>query len=200
MARGSSYNMPYRRRREGKTDYKARMRLVLSGLPRFVVRPTVKNITVQLVEARPEGDRVIAAAHSKELRKRFGWKGGCGNLPAAYLTGLLAGLRAVQKNVKTAVLDIGLRRSVKGARVYAALKGGVDAGLQIPHDEGILPSKERIEGAHIAGYAQRLSVEPEKYKRLFSKYLANGLKPEDITAHFMEVKAQVTGRPGNPSP
>ncbi|RLI36413.1 50S ribosomal protein L18, partial [Candidatus Bathyarchaeota archaeon] len=33
MARGPRYNVPYRRRREGKTDYRRRYKLLLSGLP-----------------------------------------------------------------------------------------------------------------------------------------------------------------------
>lgn len=191
MVKKSSYNMPYRRRREGKTDYKIRKRLVLSDAPRFVVRPTNKNITVQLVEAYTKGDKVTASAHSNELSKKYGWKGSCGNLPAAYLTGLLAGLRATKKDIKKAVLDIGTRRSVKGTRVYAALKGGVDAGLKIPHSESILPAEKRVEGAHIAEYAKQLSTEQEIYKRRFSSYLANKLKPEDTSIHFKGIKEQV---------
>jgi large subunit ribosomal protein L18 len=191
MVKKSSYNMPYRRRRDGKTDYKLRKGLVLSRLPRFVVRSSNKNITVQVIEAHTEADKVIVAAHSNELSKKYGWDGPCGNLPAAYLTGLLAGLRAVNKKVKKAVFDIGLKRSVKGSRVYAALKGGIDAGLQIPHGEDILPSEERIEGVHITKYAKKLSDETEEYKTHFSGYLAKKLKPEDVSTHFKEVKEQV---------
>jgi large subunit ribosomal protein L18 len=88
MARGSSYRVPLRRRREGKTDYQARKALVLSGKPRLVTRSTVKNVVAQIVVAKPRGDEVLVAAHSRELKK-YGWKAPTANVPAAYLTGLL---------------------------------------------------------------------------------------------------------------
>jgi len=77
-------------------------------------------------------------------RKRFK------NTSAAYLTGYLAGKLALQKGIKEAILDIGLQRPVKGSRVFAALKGLLDAGLEIPHGEDIFPSEERIKGLHIS--------------------------------------------------
>ena len=192
MARGPAYVVKYRRRREGKTDYRARRKLVLSGLPRLVVRFSLKNGIAQVVEAGVEGDRVVASASSKELQRRFGWLGSGKNTPAAYLLGLLIGLKALEKGVKKAVLDIGLRRATKGARWFAALKGAVDAGLEVPHGEGILPTEDRIRGEHIAEYARMLLEEdPDKYKMRFSKYLERGLRPEELPKHFEEVKARI---------
>jgi len=187
MGRGPRYKVPWRRRREGKTNYYKRIKLVLSGKPRFVVRRTNKYIIVQVAEAKIEGDRIIAAAHSRELVKLYGWKAGTKNTSAAYLTGFLAGLRAIKAGIKEAVLDIGLARPQRGSRVFSALKGGLDAGLYIPHSEEVFPSEERIKGFHIAEWAKRLSEEdPERYKRLFSKYLEAGLRPEDLPTHFEE--------------
>lgn len=191
MAQGARYNLPYRRRREGKTDYRRRMRLIISGKPRFVVRTSNEHTIVQIVEAKVEGDKVLASAYSKELASKYGWKGGCGNLPAAYLTGLLAGIRAIRAGVSEAVLDIGLKRATKGARIFAALKGGLDAGLEIPHSDEILPSPERIRGEHIAKYAELLFETPELYEVRFSQYLRNGLKPQDVPSHFDEVKSKI---------
>ncbi len=192
MARGPRYRVPWRRRREGKTNYYKRLKLVLSGKPRFVVRRTNKYIVVQVAEAKVEGDRMLAVAHSRELVKLYGWKGGTKNTSAAYLTGYLAGLRAIKAGIKEAVLDIGLATPVKGSRAFAALKGGLDAGLDIPHSEEIIPSEERIRGEHIAKWAKELSEsEPEKYKRLFSKYLETGLKPEDLPKHFEETLQKI---------
>ena len=68
------------------------------------------------------------------------------NLPSAYLTGFLAGLRAKSKGIDNAVLDIGLNPPVKGSKVYAALKGVVDAGLDVPVDPETFPAEERING------------------------------------------------------
>ena len=191
MARGPSYNVPYRRRIEGKTDYHRRKKLLISGLPRLVARKTNKHIVAQIVEASIEGDRVLASAHSSELRKKFGWLGSLKNLPAAYLTGLLCGYRALKRNVKKAILDIGLQTPSKGARIFAVMKGCIDAGIEIPHGEEILPSDERIEGQHISDYASILSSTPEVYSKRFSEYLSRGLRPENIVEHFSVVKKKI---------
>ncbi len=191
MARDSRYCVPYRRRREGKTNYRKRKALIVSGKPRLVVRGSLKNIIVQIIEAKPKGDVVLASAHSRELLKKFGWKAPRGNVPTAYLTGLLCGLKAKAKGIQEAILDIGLHSPTKGARVFAALKGVLDAGLSVPHGEEKLPDDDRIRGAHIAEYAKLLSTNTEKYTALFSKYLENSLPPERLPEHFTEVKKAV---------
>jgi large subunit ribosomal protein L18 len=188
MAKGSRYCVPYRRRREGKTDYRKRKALILSRKPRRVIRGTLKNIIVQIVAAKPHGDEVLVSAHSRELLKNYGWKAPRGNLPAAYLTGLLCGLKAKAKGIKEAVLDIGLHSPTKGARVFAALKGVLDAGLSVPYGEEKLPDEDRIKGVHIAQYAKMLSANTEKYTATFSKYLENKVSPENLPEHFAEVK------------
>lgn len=191
MARSARYSVPFRRRREGRTDYKLRLGLIRSGKPRAVVRSSNAYVQVQLVEARPSGDVVKAAASSRELSK-LGWKAGRGNLPSAYLTGLLAGRRALAEGVGMAVLDAGLRPSTKGSRVYAALKGLADSGLDIPHSAEVVPSADRLNGSHISTYAKTLlSQSPDAYRKRFSRYLGNGLKPEDLAGHFEQVKAQL---------
>ncbi len=192
MARGPRYKVPRRRRREGKTNYRKRYRMIVSRKPRLVVRRTNQYVWVQVIIAKPEGDVTIAAAHSRELVKRYGWLAGTKNTPAVYLTGLLAGLRALRAGVKQAVLDIGLHRPVKGARVFAALKGALDAGLEIPHGEGIFPSEERIRGEHIASYADMLEKNsPELFEKRFSLYLARGLDPRQLPEHFEQVKEKI---------
>ena len=192
MSRGSRYTVPFHRRKEGKTDYQMRRGLILSRLPRIAVRGSLKHMTVQLTSADVVGDKVIASAHSKELIKSYGWEGGCGNLPAAYLTGLLCGSRAAQKEVKEAILDVGLRSPSKGARIFAVLKGFIDAGIEVSYDEGIMPSDERIEGKHIAQYAAGLaSSDKELYSRMFSEYLSAGLPPEEIPKHFFSFKERI---------
>ncbi|MCD6469468.1 50S ribosomal protein L18 [Candidatus Bathyarchaeota archaeon] len=192
MARGPAYTVPYRRRREGKTDYRLRKKLIISKIPRLVVRKTNKHIITQLVEATVIGDIVITSAHSQELRKKYGWLGDLNNLPAAYLTGLLCGLRAADKGVKKAILDIGLHTSSRGAAVFAAMKGFVDAGVEVPHNESILPDESRIRGEHIAKYAEMLSSEkPEEYSKRFSEYLSRKLPPENLPEHFEEIKKKI---------
>ena len=151
MATGPRYFVPFRRRREGKTDYYQRTRLVVSDVPRMVVRKTNRHIIVQLVTAEMDGDRTLVAANSAELEK-YGYKGSTSSTPAAYLTGMLFAVKARKAKQESAILDIGLNRATPGARVFAALKGAVEAGLAIPHGEEILPSDERAKGAHIAAY------------------------------------------------
>ena len=192
MAKNSRYRVPPRRRREGKTDYQARKALVLSGKPRLVTRSTLKNFTAQIIVAKPYGDEVLAAAHSRELKKKYGWKAPTGNVPAAYLTGLLCGLKAKAKGVSEAILDIGLVAPTKGSKIFAALSGVLDAGIDVPHDEEKIV-KERIKGEHIAKYGKSLGAGSEGYSAKFSKYLGQKLSPEKLPEHFAKVKADVIG-------
>lgn len=167
MKLSPTYRTPFRRRRLGRTDYKKRLKLLLSQKPRLVVRKSLKYITVQIVEFDPKGDKTLASATSKELKK-LGWKFACDNLPAAYLTGLLVGKRSVEKKIAEAVLDSGLYASTKGSRIYALVKGAMDAGLNVPVSEEVLPSEEKISGRHITTYLERfknLSEEFEKIKQ-----------------------------------
>lgn len=191
MADGPRYSVPFRRRREERTDYKLRRALILSGRPRAVVRISNKHVYVQITDAKPSGDVVRASASSKQLAK-LGWKGGTGNLPSAYLTGTLAGRRALEKGVKEAIFDVGLKPSSKGSKLYAALKGLADSGLQIPYSPDNLPSDDRLGGQHVASYAKSLSAESgETYKKRFSGYLKRGLKPEELSTHFQQVRQQI---------
>jgi len=151
MATGPRYFVPFRRRREGKTDYYQRTRLVVADAPRMVVRKTNRHIIIQLVTAEMDGDRTLVSANSAELEK-YGYAGSTSNTPAAYLTGMLFAVKAKKAQQERAILDIGLNRATRGARGFAALKGAVEAGLDIPYGEEILPSNERAKGAHIAAY------------------------------------------------
>jgi large subunit ribosomal protein L18 len=152
MATGARYFVPFRRRKEGKTDYYKRAKLVVSDRPRMVVRKTNRHIIIQLVVAEIEGDRTLITASSQELPD-YGFMGSTSNTPAAYLTGILFAVKALNADYQRAVLDIGLHRATQGARVFAALKGAVTAGLDVPHSVSILPDDARVKGAHISSYA-----------------------------------------------
>jgi large subunit ribosomal protein L18 len=191
MARNSTYCTPFRRRKEGKTDYRARKAFIVSGKPRLVVRSSISNITAQIIVAKPNGDEVLVSAHSRELADKYGWKAPRGNLPTAYLTGFLCGQKAKKQGTEESILDIGLRSPSKGARIFAALKGVLDAGVEVPHSEEKLPDEKSIEGEHIVKYAESLASNPEAYQRKFSKYLERKLAPEALTKHFAEVKANM---------
>jgi large subunit ribosomal protein L18 len=154
MATGPRYFVAFRRRREGRTDYYQRTKLVVADAPRMVVRRTNRHIIVQLVNAEMDGDKTIVSANSAELEK-YGYTGATANTPAAYLTGMLFAAKAKKAGQDRAILDIGLNRATPGARVFAALKGAVDAGLEIPYGEEIIPSEERLKGKHIAAYNKK---------------------------------------------
>ncbi len=188
---GPRYRVQFRRKREGKTDYRHRLSLLRSKKLRLVVRISLKHVTAQIVKASEAGDITLASAHSKQL-EALGWKDGTSNLPSAYLVGLLCGCRAVKAGVKEATFDIGMIHPTRGGKIFAVLKGAVDAGLQIPHGDEILPSDERISGSSISEYAGKLKDEDEKaYAARFSGYLARGLNPEEIPDHFNSVKQEI---------
>jgi large subunit ribosomal protein L18 len=122
--------------------------MLRGDLPRAVVRCTLRYVTIQFINYGEEGDSISATATSKEIAE-LGWKGAMGNATAAYLAGLLAGKRAAAKDIDEAVLDIGLQSPARGSNVFAALKGIIDAGVEIAHDEEALPDEARIKGAHL---------------------------------------------------
>lgn len=142
-----------KRRREGKTDYRARLNLLKSGLPRIVVRKTNRYILVQYIKSKEARDFVIATVNSKELLK-YGWPreraGSLKSIPAAYLTGLLLGKKIKNKEGKF-ILDMGLTRNVKKSRIYAVLKGLIDSGIEVKYakEKDIFPNNKRLEGEHL---------------------------------------------------
>lgn len=192
MEKGKIFTLPFRRKRQGRTYYRKRLKMLMSNKCRFVVRMSLKNFQASLIEYSAAGDRVLLTVNSNILSK-LGWKGGAGNLPSAYLTGMLAAKKAMEKGITEAILDLGLNKSVKGSRLYAALAGALDAGLKIPFDQEMLPSKDRISGEHIAKYAQLLKKNNSKSGSQFSSYAKKGINPEDIKNHFNEVRGKING-------
>lgn len=133
----------FKRRTKGKSDYSKRFALLKSGKKRAVFRRSNKKVMLQLVEFKEKGDKTLTSVSSNKL-KRFGWNGKC-NIPSAYLSGYWLGKKALGLGVKEAVFDIGRLTPMHGGRVFAALKGLVDAGLKVPFSEEAFPKPERIE-------------------------------------------------------
>jgi large subunit ribosomal protein L5e len=235
------FQVKYRRRREGKTDYRARIRLVTQdknkyNTPkyRFVVRFTNKDVVAQIVASKLAGDVVLAAAYSHEL-PRYGLKVGLTNYAAAYCTGLLLARRLLKKlgldelypgnqevtgedyNVEageeqrpfTALLDVGLARTTTGNRVFGALKGALDGGLDVPHNEKRFPGYDKesktldaethrryIFGGHVADYMEAMKEDtPEKYAAHFSTFVKEGVEPEDLEDLYKEVHEAIRADP-----
>jgi large subunit ribosomal protein L18 len=160
-----TYRLPFRRKIEGKTDYKRRLKLLQSGKPRLVVRRSLNSIRAQIIVFDEKGDRTIASANSRSLKK-IGWSFACDSIPAAYLVGLAIGKTALKNNISEVVLDLGLYRATKGGRVYAVAKGALDAGLKVPSDAGVFPSEYRISGKHIAAFKEKFKDLPAKFEEI----------------------------------
>jgi len=176
-----------RRRREGNTHYKLRLGLLKSGKTRVVVRKSLNNIVIQFINYSADGDNVLMTISSKQLVK-LGWKAHTGNIPTAYLTGLLAAKTA--KEVGDSILDVGLSGLTKGCALFAVLQGLVDGGLKISYSKEVLLSPERISGKHIEDYAKSLKGTPE-FEKQFSKYKKNNFNPEELSKHFNEIKQKI---------
>ncbi len=147
---GKNQRLKYKRRRTGETDYRRRLKLLRGEMPRAVVRISNSRIIAQIVTYEKDGDKIAAQTNSSELRSH-GWPKDASikSVPSAYLTGFSLGKKALAAGIDEAVLDIGLAASTRGNRVFSALKGMIDAGLDIPHGTSVLPSEERLSGKHI---------------------------------------------------
>jgi len=222
------FQVKYRRRREGKTDYYARKRLILQdknkyNTPkyRFVVRFTNTDVICQFVYAKIQGDMILTSAYSHEL-PAYGVKVGLTNYAAAYCTGLLCARRALHAlGIEStefdmeegprpfkAYLDVGLRRTSTGAKIFAALKGAVDGGVNIPHSEKRFPGyneekdtldaevlRNYIFGGHVADYMRELAEEPERYNRQFSQFIKAGISADDLEGMYTKAHEAIRADP-----
>ena len=187
-----TYVHTLKRIREDKTNYRKRSAILIGRQLFVTVKISDQNVAAQVLRTTPTGDIVIVSAHSRELAEHR-WKGGFNNLPACYLTGMLLGKKALEKEVSSAVLYIG--KSHFTSRVAACMKGIVDAGVRMPVSEESLPDEDRISGHHIADYSNILKENEKEYNSRFSAILKNGLKPEDYPSHFEEIKNRILDRP-----
>jgi len=163
----------FKRKRQGRTDYKKRLGFLKSGMTRLVVRKTNKNVIVQFVDYNDGGDKVIFTVMSRVLKK-LGWKGAVRNIPSAYLTGLYAGVKGKGK-VKEAIADLGFHPSIKGSLVYGVLKGVIDGGVKVRCSEEVFPDEKRLMGEHIKANEKTKFTKSEK----------------DLISNFQEVKKRI---------
>ncbi|MFH1095779.1 MAG: 50S ribosomal protein L18 [Candidatus Micrarchaeota archaeon] len=188
-ATGPLYKVAFRRRRANLTDFSKRLGLIKSPNPRLVVRASCKGIVAQLVGFDARGDRVVASAHSAEL-DAYGWLSQA-NTPTAYLCGLLAGQRAKKAGVKTTHLDLGMKTPSKGNLLFAAGLGAKAAGLQVGVPDELVDAP-RLEGSHIAAYAQALkSKDDAKFRKHFSRYIAKNIDVTALPKVFAAAKAKI---------
>lgn len=172
----------YRRKMNGKTNYKKRLKLLISKKPRLVIRKTLNQTIMQIVKYKDEGDQIIISATSSEL-KNLGWKMNTGNIPAAYLTGLLIGKKAKEHKLNEVILDIGLNTPTKGSKIFSALKGAVDSGINIKYKEEMFPNEDTIKGLKIKEF-----LDSSKDKLQFGRYKKEKVDP---LKNFEEVKVKI---------
>ncbi len=170
------YTVKFRRRREGKTDYHRRVKLLTSQKSLLVFRKLSRTLIGQITQFNPKGDKILVNVNSKELEK-YGWKLSKKNTPAAYLTGFLIAKKAGKSKAGNLIADFGIINPTKGSVKYAFLKGASDGGLNVMHSPDFFPEENRIKGEHIASY----SSNPE-YK--------------NITRIFEEVKSKIESQNG----
>ena len=141
-----------KRRLENKTDYGKRLMFLKSEKPRVVFRKTNKYVVAQYVTSKQTKDHVEIGVNSVQLLKH-GWPkefgGSLKSLPASYLVGLLMGKKIIKEKKETPIVDFGMIRSIHKSKIFAFLKGLVDAGVKIKHEEKIFPSEDRIIGKHL---------------------------------------------------
>jgi len=236
------FQVKFKRRRQGITDYYARKRLVIQdknkyNTPKYrmIVRITNKDIICQVAYAKIEGDHVVCAAYAREL-PRYGVKVGLTNYSAAYCTGLLLARRLLKKygldgiykgcdtvngemftvedidgqpNAFRAYLDVGLARTSTGARIFGAMKGAVDGGINVPHSDKRFPGydaeakefhaevhRKHIFGQHVADYMRSLMEEDEEaYKKQFSQYIKLGITPDEVEDIYTKAHAAIRAKP-----
>jgi large subunit ribosomal protein L18 len=189
MAQKKIRTIRYRRKREQKTNYKKRLSYIISGKPRAVIRSSSRSMIVQIVDYAKDGDLIRAHVNSKVLDK-FGWKYSCNNIPAAYLSGLLAGKLAKDKKITEVVVDFGLQRPVHGSKLFAAVKGLTDAGVNTSAEESVFPAADRLSGQHISSYAEILKKKGDASKQ-FSGYVKSGSEPGKIADAFNKAKIAI---------
>ena len=236
------FQVKFRRRREGKTDYFARKRLVVQdknkyNTPKYrmIVRFSNKDVICQIAYAKIEGDVIVCAAYAHEL-PQYGVKVGLTNYAAAYCTGLLLARRVLKKFSLDSIyegqtevdggefsvedvdgqpgafrcyLDAGLVRTSTGARVFGAMKGAVDGGLDMPHSMKRFPGydsetqefsaevhRDHIFGKHVANYMRVLQEEDEdQFKQQFSQYIKNGITPDSLEEMYKKGHAAIRENP-----
>lgn len=242
------FQVKFRRRRENKTDYQQRRKLIQQDKRKYetpkyrlVVRITNSDIVTQIFSSDINHDECLCSAYSHELRN-YGMNVGLTNYAAAYATGLLLARRVNKKfgldyegNTEIdgdiyiveqedekapapfrALLDVGLARTTTGARVFGALKGAADGGLEIPHSDRRFPGSSRDEdedgvkewsfepevhrdyifAQHTAKYMEHLKTEnAEKFKTQFSKYIAEGITADNLEEKWTAVHAAIRADP-----
>jgi len=203
---------------------------------RFVVRITNKDIICQVFSSDLTHDVCLASAYAHELQ-RYGVSLGLTNYAAAYATGLLLARRVNVKygldkeyegnttvdgadyNVEAgpekapfkALLDVGLTRTTTGARIFGALKGACDGGIDIPHKDRRFPGSKREEGewvadpevhrkyifgGHVSEWMTKLQGDDEEaYGKQFKRFVDAGIGADDLEGLYTDLHKKIRANP-----
>jgi large subunit ribosomal protein L5e len=209
---------------------------------RLVVRLTNTKVICQVAYATIIGDRTVCQANSTDLAQ-FGISVGLKNYAACYATGLLVARRCLkimgmdedfkgkeecdgeefhieeeeteaERRPFKVILDVGIRRTCVGARIWGALKGAADGGLHVPHKIKNFPGyeasdskgdeskyeaeahKSKIFGEHVKEYMESMAEEDStKYEAHFAKYIAAGIDAEKIEAMYTDAHSKIREDP-----
>jgi large subunit ribosomal protein L18 len=141
-----------RRRKEAKTDYAKRIKLLKSNSPRIVFRRTNKYLIAQYIVSKEAKDTIKLGANSKELLK-FGWPkefaGSLKSISAAYLLGLLISKKINENKLEKPIVDFGMIKMLHKTKTYAFLKGLKDSGLDVECKDEFCPDESRLKGEHM---------------------------------------------------
>ena len=136
-----------RRRKENKTDYLKRLKLLKGETPRIVFRKTNRYIISEYVVSKEAQDKIVIGLDSRKLNE-YGWpknaQGGLKSTTASYFTGYLTGKTIIKQKLDTPILDAGMNRMIHKNKIYAFLKGMIDAGIKINCEKKCFPQDERI--------------------------------------------------------
>lgn len=207
VVKTSSYhsrkNVPFRRRRECKTNYHKRQIMVRQNLKkpnlqqtRLVVRVSNKFVTAQLVKAYPTGDKTLSQANSRELAA-YNITMGLKNYTACYLTGLLLGKRAMRQSNLHKIYrgnqeNVGVTHLVTNLSGQpASISAILDIGLKRPTTgskifavlKGVADA-----GVNIPYSPKRLFGFDNKSKKLDSTKLANRIRGVDLSKYVATKK------------
>jgi len=141
-----------RRRKENKTDYLKRLKLLKGEKPRIVFRKTNKFIISEYIVSKEAQDKVIIGFDSRKLND-YGWpknaQGSLKSITASYLIGYLIGKAIIKQNLEMPILDTGMNRAIHKNKIYAFIKGLIEAGIKINCKKEFFPEESRINGQHL---------------------------------------------------
>lgn len=154
-----------RRRKENKTNYLKRLKLLKSGKPRVVFRRTNRYLIAQYILSEEAKDKIVLGITSKELIK-YGWpnkfEGSLKSIPAAYLTGYLIGKKIQEKKLENPIVDFGMNQTLYKTKIFGFLKGLIDSGIEISCKGEAFPEEERIVGKSLKEDFSKIFEEVKK--------------------------------------